>query len=241
MTIFRDRTDAGRQLAARLVGHRGTDAVVLALPRGGVPVAVEVARALLLPLDVLVVRKLGSPGQPELGMGAVSEGGAFYLDRGVVADVGATSEEIEETTVRELTEVERRVRGFRGGRPLLAVSGKTAIVVDDGIATGGTVHAALRALRSLRPRHVVVAVPVAPMDTLENLAELADEIVCLAPVERLGSVGAWYEDFEQVDDDVVFAQLSLFADAPSTRSSGAHPISGAAWAQRGGIDSSGRR
>ncbi len=205
--MFRDRHDAGRQLAFRLQAHRGEDAVVLGLPRGGVPVAADVARALGLPLDILVVRKLGAPVQQELGMGAVAEGGVHYIDPHIVREVGATQGELEAVIRRELAEVERRVKRWRGERPPLPLAGKTCIVVDDGIATGGTVRAALLALRQKAPARIVLAVPVAPVDTLEALRGVADEIVCVEPVYDLWAIGAWYEDFAQVPDDEVTAIL----------------------------------
>ena len=198
--IFRDREEAGRLLAAQLDAFRGQRAVVLGLPRGGVPVAYEVARALALPLDVLVVRKLGAPDEPELGMGAVAEGGVRIVDPHIVAAVGATDDDVERIAARELREVERRVERWRGTTPARSLEGKVAIVVDDGIATGGTVRAALQALRRKKPTRIVLAVPVAPTSTLFSLRREADEIVCLEEVDMLWSIGAWYEDFAQVSD-----------------------------------------
>ncbi len=172
--LFRDRTEAGRRLAQLLDRYRGTDALVLGLPRGGVPVAFEIAKALALPLDVIVVRKLGAPIAPELGMGAVAEGGGRYLDRAIVAEVGADADDVEAVTARELATVERRVALWRAGRPLPPVTGKNVIVVDDGIATGGTMRAVLQTLRTREPARLVVAVPVAPIETLATLETEVD-------------------------------------------------------------------
>jgi putative phosphoribosyl transferase len=214
---FRDRADAGRTLAARLARQRGTDAVVVALPRGGVPVTVEIARALGLPLDFVVVRKLGLPEQPEVAMGAVAEGGAFFIDHHMIAESGATAAEIGRVWADEVAELERRVHRWRR-RPAMSLAGKTAIVVDDGIATGGTVRAAVRAVRKRGARRIVLAVPIAPVSTLEALADTADDIVCLEPVESLGCVGAWYEDFRQVGDEEVTALLARSGASGAERS-----------------------
>jgi putative phosphoribosyl transferase len=209
MSRFTDRTDAGRRLARLLHAWRGERAVVLGLPRGGVPVAWEVARTLDLPLDVVVVRKLGAPGNPELGMGAIAEGGERYLDPSVIRSVGASAAEVEAITARERAELHRRVERFRGGRPPLPLSGMAALVVDDGVATGGTAIAALRAVRARAPSRVVLAVPVAPHRSLVALRDEADDVVCVDPVDVLWAVGAYYDDFAQVDDDAVTDILAL--------------------------------
>jgi putative phosphoribosyl transferase len=209
MTHFLDRVDAGRRLARLLRSYRGQRAVVLGVPRGGVPVAWEVARTLDLPLDLVIVRKLGAPGNPELGMGALAEGGERVLDPGVIRAAGATPAEVEAVTARQRSELSRRVERFRGGRPRTKLEAATAIVVDDGVATGSTAIAALRAVRVLRPSRLVFAVPVAPRRTLTTLKSEADDVICVAPVDELWAVGAYYEDFAQVDDDVVVDILAL--------------------------------
>jgi putative phosphoribosyl transferase len=201
--IFQDRIEAGVRLAEALERYRSARPVVLGLPRGGVPVAYEVARALRAPLDVWIVRKLGTPGQPELGMGAVSEGGAIFRDRKIIEAVGASDLDVARTVARETAEVERRVRLFRGTRPAPALRDRTVIVVDDGVATGGTTRAALIALRGLEPRRLVLAVPVGARETIESLRMEVDDLVCLYAPENLGAIGAFYTDFEPTTDDEV--------------------------------------
>lgn len=181
--------------------------MVLALPRGGVPVAFEVARALEAPLDVIVVRKLGVPLQPELGMGAIGEGGARVLNAVVVRDAGVSSEQIAAIERTERAELARRVRRFRGARERLSVAGRTAIIVDDGIATGSTARAACRVARAQGASHVVLAVPVAPPESLESLRHDADEVVCVETPEYFFAIGQWYADFSQTPDDEVVALL----------------------------------
>jgi putative phosphoribosyl transferase len=209
MSRFVDRIDAGRRLARLLHAWRGQRAVILGLPRGGVPVAWEVARTLDLPLDIVVVRKLGAPDNPELGMGAIAEGGVRYLDDDTVRAVGASNDLVAAVTARERAELSRRVERFRAGHAPVPLVGSTAIVVDDGVATGGTAIAALRAVRARRPARVVLAVPVAPHRTLAALRDEADDIVCAMPVDALWAVGAYYEDFAQVDDAIVVDLLAL--------------------------------
>lgn len=205
--LFDDRVDAGRKLAAKLTHYRSEEPLVLGLPRGGVPVAFEVARALGAPLDVWVVRKIGAPSQPELGLGAISEGGALFLDHKIADAVGATEADIERIVKRETAEVERRVRHFRADRPAPDVRGRTVIVVDDGIATGGTVHAALLSIRRLAPRRLVLAVPVGAQQTVEALRPEVDDLVCLHARADLGSIGAFYWNFTQTEDEEVVALL----------------------------------
>lgn len=211
MIALRDRRDAGRQLATRLGRLAVAAPVVVGLPRGGVPVAYEVARALGAPLDVIVVRKLGVPGQPELGMGAVGEDGVRVVTDSVVRAAGISAERIDEVARREAAEVERRAQRFRGGRPMIPLVGRTVVIVDDGLATGGTARAAVQVARAHGADRVVVAVPVAPPATARELAREADEVVTLAEPEPFLAVGAYYEDFTQTGDDEVVALLGAAA------------------------------
>ena len=202
--LFRDRTEAGRLLAARLEKYAGKlDVVVLALPRGGVPVAFEVTRALHAPMDVFIVRKLGVPGHEELAMGAVASGGVRVLNDHIVAGLGIPEYAIEAVVNWETEELKRRERLYRGNRPPPAVRGKTVILVDDGLATGSTMLAAVQALRQQGPARIVVAVPVASTDTCELMKDYVDEIVCAATPEPFYAVGRWYEDFSQTTDEEV--------------------------------------
>ena len=201
---FLDRKEAGAELAGMLACYRANPkAVVLALPRGGVPVGYEVASALGLPLDVLVVRKLGMPSQPELAMGAVASGGAVVLNDDVVRYLPRGSDAVEQVKARELQELARREESYRGDRPALQMSGRTAIVVDDGLATGATMEAAVRALRSLDAERIVVAVPVASIEARERIAAVADEVLCLQTPSFFNAVGQWYERFDQTEDQEV--------------------------------------
>jgi putative phosphoribosyl transferase len=201
---FMDRTDAGRRLAAALSGyaHR-PDVLVLALPRGGVPVAFEVARALDVPLDIFIVRKLGVPGHEELAMGAIASGGVRLVDEAIVRQLPISEQDIEAVAKAEQTELERRERQYRGARPLPDVAGRTVILVDDGLATGATMRVAVAALRQEHPARIVVAVPVAPPETCATLRREADEVVCAVIPEPFHAVGLWYEDFTQTTDDEV--------------------------------------
>ncbi|MFR9799097.1 phosphoribosyltransferase [Streptomyces sp. MS06] len=210
---FRDRTDAGRRLAARLEHLRGADPVVLGLPRGGVPVAREVADALGAPLDVLVVRKLGVPWRPELGFGAVGESGVRVLNRSVLAETGLRPAGQAAVEEKERAELDRRVAAYRRGRRPRPVTGRTAVVVDDGVATGATAEAACRIVRGQGAARVVLAVPVGAEEALRRLAGAADEVVCPERAQRLGSVGAWYDDFTQVDDREVTVLLAEAGNA----------------------------
>ena len=201
---FRDRTEAGQLLAERLTDYAGRpDVLVLALPRGGVPVAYEVARALVAPLDVFVVRKLGVPGHEELAMGAIASGGEYVLNDDVVEALRIPRHVIEAVSARELRELERRERAYRGDRPAPKVRGRTVILVDDGLATGATMRAAVHALRRLGPARIVVAVPTAAPSTCEEFRHEADECVCNITPEPFHGVGLWYEDFSQTTDDEV--------------------------------------
>ena len=208
---FRDRRAAGAMLGLRLLESDLPDPVVLGMPRGGVPVAYEVARALHAPLDVIVARKIGAPGNPELGMGAVAEGGVRVLNDDVVRGMLASPEEIDRATGRAAREVAQRVERYRGRRPPRDIEGKTAILVDDGLATGGTARAALRSLRARRPDRLVLAVPVGPADTIRELEPEADEIVCLDVPGLMWAIGAWYGDFRQVPDEEVIDLLTAAA------------------------------
>jgi putative phosphoribosyl transferase len=202
--LFRDRYEAGRRLAAALTDYASRpNLLVLALPRGGVPVGYEVARALHAQLDVMLVRKLGVPGQEELAMGAIASGGLRIVDQEVLAAFRVPAWVIAETAAREAVELERQERAYREDRPHPGIRGKTIILVDDGLATGSSMRAAAAALKSERPEHLTVAVPVAPAQTCHELGREVDSIVCLLTPEPFVSVGSWYQDFSQVDDDEV--------------------------------------
>jgi putative phosphoribosyl transferase len=206
--IVEDRRGAGRDLAARLLAYRGrSDLVVVALPRGGVPVAAEIAEALSAPLDLLLVRKLAAPGQPELAMGAIATGGVCLVNEPIVAALGVSAREIERVAAREQVELARRDRVYRGGRSPLALQGRCVILVDDGIATGATVRAAIQVVRAQHPSRLVLAVPVAARDTARELTASVDEFVCLALPEPFVAIGAWYRSFDQVGDDEVLGLL----------------------------------
>jgi putative phosphoribosyl transferase len=201
---FRDRTEAGRQLAERLTAYADRpDVLVLALPRGGVPVAYEVARALRAPLDVFLVRKLGVPGYEELAMGAVATGGVRVLNDQIVAGLRIPDHVIEAVAEAEQQELARRERVYRGDRPPPDVRHRTVILVDDGLATGATMQAAIKALRALPPARIVVAVPTGSPETCEQLKAQADDVICAITPEPFHAVGLWYEDFTQTTDEEV--------------------------------------
>ncbi|TKA10228.1 phosphoribosyltransferase family protein [Actinacidiphila oryziradicis] len=209
--LFADRIEAGRLLAAELDHLRGRDVVVLGLPRGGVPVAAQVAEALGAPLDVSVVRKLGVPYQPEVGMGAIGEGGVRVVNRDVMHMAHVSNDELALVEDRERLELARRARRFRGNRPPVRIEGRTVIVVDDGVATGSTARAACRIARAGGAARVVLAVPVAPHDWAARLGDDADELVAVQTPRRLSSIGEWYADFTQTSDDEVIAYLTRTA------------------------------
>jgi predicted phosphoribosyltransferase len=215
---FRDRVDAGRRLAAALGKYQNCDAVVLALPRGGVPVAAEIAHALSAPLDLVLVRKIGVPFQPELAMGAVVDGGEPLIVRNedVIAMAEIDAAEFRAVCKRELAEIERRRTVYLGDGPRPHLGGRIAIVVDDGVATGATMRAALRAVRKRNPKTLVLAVPVAPTSALRTLRAEADDVICLEHYEEFGAIGAFYTDFHQLtDDDVVDTLTGFSSEAPA--------------------------
>jgi putative phosphoribosyl transferase len=225
--IFRDRTDAGRQLARRLLEEIPSlpreAPIVLAIPRGGVPVGFEIAQALDAPLDVFIARKLGAPGHEELGIGAVAPGGTRVLDTQAIRMLGIPDSYIEEVTRRELAELERRMQRFRGTRPPPQVSDRAVVLVDDGLATGVTARAALTALKQEGPSRLVFAAPVCAPESAEGLAHVATNVVCAATPQRFYGVGAWYDDFTQTSDEEVIDlldRLSRFRQGAARRPEG---------------------
>jgi predicted phosphoribosyltransferase len=209
---FKNRSEAGQQLAAALEGYKDQQPAILALPRGGVPVAAEVAAALKAPLDLILVRKVGVPFQPELAMGAVVDGSAPIVVRNedVIRYSRIGEDDFQTVCDRELAEIERRRDRYLGHRRRVDVAGRTAIVIDDGIATGATIRAALRATRARGPQRLVLAVPVAPTETIAALREEADDVVCLEDHEQFGAIGYYYADFSQVSDREVIEILARF-------------------------------
>ena len=212
-----DRRTAGERLAERLLRYRDEAPVVLALPRGGVPVGFEIAQRLGAPLDVLIVRKVGAPGNPEYGLGAVVEGGTRFLDAPRIRAAGLTLKQLGPTISREFAEVERRAREYREGTTAVEVRGRTVILVDDGVATGGSVLAALRALRSREPSRIVLALGVAPEETVAALRPEVDDLVVLLVPAVFFAVGEWYHQFSQVSDAEVRRLLELSRATPSSR------------------------
>lgn len=205
---FHDRREAGVELSRALREYTGERPVVIALPRGGVPVGYEIARSLGAPLDVCIVRKLGVPWNPELGLGAIAEGGQIEVSHDVARAFSVSDAELAALIAVKRREVEDRVRLYRRGAPQVEIAGRTVLVVDDGIATGGTVRAALRALRAREPDKIVLATPVIPEDALERLSTSFDQVVCLVAPRELHSVGLWYRDFTQVSDEEVVGLLA---------------------------------
>jgi predicted phosphoribosyltransferase len=224
--LFRDRADAGRQLLSKLGAYRARpDVLVLGLPRGGIPVGYEVARGLGAPLDVFVVRKLGVPGQEELAMGAIATGGVRIVNRDVVDALHIPPDVVDRAAAEEVRELERREQSYRGERPEPQVGGKTVILVDDGLATGSTMRAAVAALRQQGPARIVVAVPVAAPSTCQELRREVDEIVCFATPEPFMAVGRFYDDFAQTTDEEVTELLAAARageDAPRAGARGTH-------------------
>ena len=216
MMAFSDRSDAGRRLAKALSKYEDSNTVVLALPRGGVPVAAEVAAALNAPLDLILVRKIGVPVQPELAMGAVVDGAAPIIVRNdeVIELTGTTAREFDEACARELAEIERRRQLYIGERARVEIAGHVVILIDDGIATGATTRAALQAIRKRKPKELVLAVPVAPPETIRQLVKEVDTLICLETPEDFGAIGYFYRDFRQVSDREVIEILNRF---PATK------------------------
>ena len=206
-TLFRDRRDAGRQLAERLQKYRGDDVIVIGLPRGGVEVAFEIARGLEAPLDVVVSRKLGAPSQPELGIGAVAQNDVMLIDEPLVRSLGISRDEIDEIALRERAEMRRRLREYRGRDDLPDLKGKTVIMVDDGLATGVTSRAAILAARKADPKQIILAVPVCADETAAAFADAVEELVCLHQPEEFIAVGFWYQNFSQTSDAQVIELL----------------------------------
>jgi putative phosphoribosyl transferase len=205
-----NRQVAGQALAQALDAYHGRDdVIVLALPRGGVPVALEIALALGAPLDLMLVRKLGTPGQEELAMGAIASGGGRVMNEDIVQMLAISPQTIEQVAEQESRELQRRERAYRGDRPWPKLANKCVILVDDGLATGATMRASVKAVREQRPARIVVAVPVAPADTIARLREEADEVICLAEPEPFRAIGLWYVDFSQVSDDEVREMLAV--------------------------------
>ncbi|MHB1317801.1 MAG: phosphoribosyltransferase [Anaerolineae bacterium] len=208
MSLFRDRTEAGRRLAAMLPPlDPDARVVVLGLPRGGVPVALELARVLQCPLDIFLVRKLGAPSQPELALGAIATGGVHVVNQDLIDFLGVDAATLDGLVARERAELERRERDYREDQEPLNLRDVTAIMVDDGLATGASMRAGLTALRDAGPAHVIAAIPVAPPETLAAIRRMVDQIVCIATPDPFYSVGAWYTRFEQVTDEQVRACL----------------------------------
>ncbi len=201
--LFRDRVDAGKKLAAALKELKGSDVIVLGIPRGGVVVANEVADALAAPLDVIVTRKIAAPAEPEYALGAVAQDGDVIMDRQAAESLGVSREYLDAEIARRREEVKERTRKFRGDTPFPSLEGKVVVIVDDGIATGSSVGAAVMYLKKRKPKELVIAVPVAPSDAVETLSEDGDRVVCLETPGPFFSIGEFYENFEQVDDDEV--------------------------------------
>ncbi len=213
MAIFKDRKDAGKQLAERLIEYKNRDdVIVLGLPRGGVPVAYEVAKTLRAPLDVFLVRKLGLPGQPELAMGAIASGGVKFMNEEILQRSGISDQQIEEILQNERKALQEREEIYRGARPDIEIAGKTVLLVDDGLATGASMRAAISALKELEPEKIIVAVPTAPADTCQEFESHADEVVCLHTPSPFWGVGGSYQNFSQTSNTEVRGLLEKAED-----------------------------
>ncbi len=206
---FKNRRDAGQKLALQLQEYKGKNVVVLAIPRGGVVLGFEVSKALEAPLDIVVPRKIGAPGNPELAIGAVAEDGTVVLDQGLLTMFRISNEYVERERAAETAEISRRTRIFRGGHPPLSLAGKLVIIVDDGLATGATMKAAVASVRKRGALKIIVAVPVGPPDTVKELSREVDRVVCPVVFEPFMAIGQFYEDFTQVEDDEVIHLLRL--------------------------------
>jgi len=214
-TIFKDRTEAGRMLARALTFLKGTKGlIVLAIPRGGVPVAKEVATALGAPLDLVVTRKIGAPSQPELAVGAVTQDGEVIVDDEMIRALGISADYLERESARQVKEIASRMKKYRGDRPYPLLDGKTVVIVDDGIATGSTIRAAIQSVKGRHAAKIIVAAPVGPPERVAALSKTVDRVVCLSMPEYFEAIGEFYEEFEQVDDDIVRA---LLADSLASR------------------------
>jgi predicted phosphoribosyltransferase len=224
--LYRNRVDAGRDLAARVEPYRGNGTVVLGIPRGGVAVAAEVARFLAVPLDVIVARKLGAPGSPELAIGAVTADGRRFLNEDVVASLRVSRTYLDAVTEVQMQEAHRRELRYRNCRPAVPLEGRVVIVVDDGLATGATMHAALRSVRANRPGRLVAAVPVGSTEACDALRHDADEVVCPYRLDAFGAVGLYYDEFEPVEDEQVEHMLheAWLRIEPESAEAGATPI-----------------
>jgi putative phosphoribosyl transferase len=203
-TIFKDRTEAGKMLASAMTFLKGTkDLIVLAIPRGGVPVAKEVAMALGAPLDLVVTRKIGAPSQPELAVGAVTQDGEIILDGELIRALDVSTDYLKRESARQVKEIASRMKKYRGDRPYPSLDGKTVVIVDDGIATGSTIRAAIQSVRGRNAAKIIVAAPVGPPDGVAELRKIVDRVVCLSTPDYFEAIGEFYEEFEQVDDDAV--------------------------------------
>lgn len=215
ISMFRDRRDAGQRLAAHLLSYANRkDTIVMALPRGGVPVAFEIAQRLLAPLDVLLVRKLGAPGEPELAMGAIASGGAKLLDYSLIQALELTEQQLTDVVAAEEAELERREQFYKAARPGIDIRDKVVILVDDGLATGASMLVAIGVVRSMQPKKIVVAVPVSPPHAKQEVEKLAGEVVCLLVTPHFPAVGAFYRDFSQTSDEEVRMLLMQAAKVP---------------------------